>query len=306
MLAACFLFFGRFWSFPLASAKHFPLPGGDRGCRRGHKLFLGSQWLLELRPAPRATRAVRDGVCGVLSRILGRFVLFPYGSQLRGLPVAGPGAALWESFPFLELGGGLAPGAVRALVLALKAQIPVIFLYGAEALFKIAPFATGGPHFAAVLAGAIRFRTATRAVVTSVVSRVLCSSPKIGSALPHFWNGRKGRRAWSSSKHRRLRLDLHALRSHGTSNAFLCAIRIALFPKQFFTRRATALAHGTSRVQSAVAVAHFCLAVPTALASWHDDPVNFYGPFVPACCGAKHGGAEIFQGRLPGSEIVAT
>jgi hypothetical protein len=36
-----------------------------------------------------------------------------FPSQLRGL--AGLGAALWESFPFpfLELGGGLAPGAVR-------------------------------------------------------------------------------------------------------------------------------------------------------------------------------------------------
>jgi hypothetical protein len=70
-------------------------------------------------------------------------VLFCFPSQLRG--PAGLGGALWESFPFLELGGGLAPGAVRALVLALKTQIPVIFLYGAEARFKIASFATRGP-----------------------------------------------------------------------------------------------------------------------------------------------------------------
>ena len=80
--------------------------------------------------------------------------------------------------------------------------------------------------------------------------------------------------------------------------------RIVLLAKKIFTRRATALAHA-SRTQSAVA--HFCcLAVPAALASWHGDPVNSHGPFVPACCGAKHGGVEVFQGRLPGSEIVAT
>jgi hypothetical protein len=51
------LFFGRFWSFPLGpSAKHSPLPGGDREYRRGQKCFLArsGRSSCALRPGPRA------------------------------------------------------------------------------------------------------------------------------------------------------------------------------------------------------------------------------------------------------------
>jgi hypothetical protein len=52
-LAAFFFFFGRFLSWLLGpSAKHCPLPGGERESGRGQKLFLGPQWPLELPPPP--------------------------------------------------------------------------------------------------------------------------------------------------------------------------------------------------------------------------------------------------------------
>jgi hypothetical protein len=90
------------------------------------------------RPGPRALHGM--GFTAFSPEFWAVSLCFP--SQLRGR--AGLGAALWESFLFLELGAGLAPGAVRALVLALKTQIPVMFLYDAEVLLKVAPFATGG------------------------------------------------------------------------------------------------------------------------------------------------------------------
>jgi hypothetical protein len=121
-LAACFFVFWSFFVFAIGPQRQ-ELNSLYQGVAEG----VGEAKKYSLARSGRSSCAPRPG---------------PPPSQPRGQ--AGLGAALWESFPFLELGGGLAPGAVRALVLALKTQIPVMFLHGAEALFKIAPFATGG------------------------------------------------------------------------------------------------------------------------------------------------------------------
>jgi hypothetical protein len=116
-LVAC-VFLGSFLAFAIGPQRQvFPSARGSQregvGEAKNYFLARSSRSSCAPRPGPRALFEMGFAACSLEFWA----VSFCFPSQLRGL--AGLGGALWESFSFLELGGGLAPGILEIQLVAL-------------------------------------------------------------------------------------------------------------------------------------------------------------------------------------------